>query len=542
MLTRLEAQIHKELPLHPNIVFLKEWFEDSMAVYLVLRRCLHGDLYDMIARPRSKNVGKGQATSQGLPTTVLKRYMLQIIDAVQTCHQNGVYHRDLKPENILLDGDLLEDGYPALALLGDFGLATKNNFSTELGLGTRAYLAPECLDEGIDGYLSAPSDVFALALVALQLVFPGIRLWNSTSYDDRDYQSFVEALRQSQFHDKGGLYQHRHGDHGVYSNRPICRWFTSRHPHISVGFQRILTKVLDPNPDRRISLLEFRKLIDRLDQFACVRTPSLLVTSLRPHHSPATRKAPAAPLEPPSPTYPREMVVALPNFGLRQMSSCSDISDMDFNDVMGTMTDSETQSPDMTDWEESFSSESIPPSQSRDTLGRVSVPTLIPNGAATPVAPSKGFVAEGKRPWDIKSHLTSLLQQEKEQSPAKSFENRSHHSIIKLSQIDWTELDDEDEFGGDGTNVCDWIMGTVPNSSTKSKSKAVEPTLESSATKPASNVTIPAPYCMIPKLRQVSIDSGIGASLLTTGRCTPIHWELDSDDVAFQLNQLKLKE
>ncbi|KAI9216460.1 kinase-like domain-containing protein, partial [Blastocladiella britannica] len=141
-LTRLEVSIHASVPRHPNIVRLLEWHEDADALYLVLERCDYGDLFDLVLAP--------PATPANTP----------IASALAACHSVGVFHRDLKPENVLLAGPLDAQGYPLVARLADFGLATRESFSLELGLGTRSYLAPECLDDRLDGYVSAPADVF----------------------------------------------------------------------------------------------------------------------------------------------------------------------------------------------------------------------------------------------------------------------------------------------------------------------------------------------------------------------------------------------
>ncbi|ORZ40108.1 kinase-like domain-containing protein [Catenaria anguillulae PL171] len=207
-LTKLEVDIHANLPSHPHLVGLKEWFEDASALYLVMDRCDYGDLYDLVAASSSPSSKKSPLSSssspsptrRGLPDAITHRYLTQMTQALDTCHKHGVYHRDLKPENMLLAGPLDRQGYPMSAKLADFGLATRDPFSTELGLGTRSYLAPECLDESIDGYASAPADVFALALVALQLSHPGVRLWKATVADDREWAAWVRAVNEQQSH------------------------------------------------------------------------------------------------------------------------------------------------------------------------------------------------------------------------------------------------------------------------------------------------------------------------------------------------------
>jgi serine/threonine protein kinase len=86
-----ELVLHGQLGLHPNIVNLIESFETDAHIYLVLEFCPRGDLYEAI---RS---GHGP-----LETEHVRRFMLELVDAVAYMHANGIYHRDIKPENIFL--------------------------------------------------------------------------------------------------------------------------------------------------------------------------------------------------------------------------------------------------------------------------------------------------------------------------------------------------------------------------------------------------------------------------------------------------------
>jgi serine/threonine protein kinase len=90
--------------------------------------------------------------------------MLQLVDAVEYMHANGVYHRDIKPENILLDKN-------GALKLGDFGLATMDGWSYEAAVGSDRYMAPEQYEPGHNGYSPAKADIWAIGICLLNILF-----------------------------------------------------------------------------------------------------------------------------------------------------------------------------------------------------------------------------------------------------------------------------------------------------------------------------------------------------------------------------------
>jgi serine/threonine protein kinase len=148
-----ELACHAILKHHDHLVNLVHHFETEAHTYLVLEYCSQGDLYEAIRMDRGP-----------LQTEHVRRFMLQLISAVQHMHANGLFHRDIKPENIFLTQD-------GSVKLGDFGLATKSLWSYESCVGSDRYMAPEQYDSAGMGYSPAQADIWSIGVCLLNVLF-----------------------------------------------------------------------------------------------------------------------------------------------------------------------------------------------------------------------------------------------------------------------------------------------------------------------------------------------------------------------------------
>ncbi|CAH2054455.1 unnamed protein product, partial [Iphiclides podalirius] len=132
--SKCERQVMREIEIqshikHPNILRLLTWFHDERRIYLVVEFAAGGELYKHLT-----NSPKGR-----FPEARAAKYIYQVADAVEYCHQRHVIHRDIKPENILVafNGDLK---------LADFGWSVHAPSERRKTMcGTLDYLPPEMI-------------------------------------------------------------------------------------------------------------------------------------------------------------------------------------------------------------------------------------------------------------------------------------------------------------------------------------------------------------------------------------------------------------
>ncbi|KAF8504894.1 kinase-like domain-containing protein [Russula emetica] len=120
-----ETHLHARVSSHENILTFHREINAGSYAFFVYDLCA-GDLHSVISK-------HGFFREDEL----IKRVIIQIIDALDFCHSRGVYHRDLKPENVLVSsmtGDI--DIFVA-----DFGLATTSKI-TASSCGTPCFMSP----------------------------------------------------------------------------------------------------------------------------------------------------------------------------------------------------------------------------------------------------------------------------------------------------------------------------------------------------------------------------------------------------------------
>ncbi|XP_076904952.1 CBL-interacting serine/threonine-protein kinase 14-like [Bidens hawaiensis] len=194
---------------HPNIVRLHEVLANQKKIYFVLEFAEGGELFSKVAKCRFSE-------------DLSRRYFQQLISAVGYCHSRGVYHRDLKLENLLLDEKWN-------LKVNDFGLSAVTNYQNQIqsdGLlhtmcGTPAYVAPEIFAK--KGYDGAKVDIWSCGIILYVL---------STGY--------------LPFNDPNLMVMYRKIYKGEFR---VPKW-------ISRDLKRFLSRLLDTNPETRITIKE----------------------------------------------------------------------------------------------------------------------------------------------------------------------------------------------------------------------------------------------------------------------------------------------
>lgn len=121
-----EIQLHYQASYHPNVVSLVKVMDAPDCTFVVIEFCPEGDLFSNITE-KGKYIGNDE---------LARSVFLQILSAVEHCHDQGIYHRDLKPENVLVTD------HGMTVKLADFGLATTASVTSDYGCGSTFYMSP----------------------------------------------------------------------------------------------------------------------------------------------------------------------------------------------------------------------------------------------------------------------------------------------------------------------------------------------------------------------------------------------------------------
>nr|XP_058915912.1 cyclin-dependent kinase-like 3 [Kogia breviceps] len=149
---------------HENLVNLIEVFRQKKKIHLVFEFIDHTVLDEL-------------QHCHGLESKRLRKYVFQILRAIEYLHNNNIIHRDIKPENILVSQS-------GITKLCDFGfartLAAPGDIYTDY-VATRWYRAPELVLK--DPSYGKPVDIWALGCMIIEMATGNPYLPSSSDLD-----------------------------------------------------------------------------------------------------------------------------------------------------------------------------------------------------------------------------------------------------------------------------------------------------------------------------------------------------------------------
>lgn len=144
------TDIFKEIDIimtlrHPNIIYMKEYFEENGRVYVVMEFLAGGELLEALLSKEKGEDGNEPHYSERDARIIFK----QLLEAVKYMHDKQIVHRDLKLENMLL----AKPNDINTIKIADFGLAKKYGHAALSTIcGTPQYVAPEVIKGGSTPY------------------------------------------------------------------------------------------------------------------------------------------------------------------------------------------------------------------------------------------------------------------------------------------------------------------------------------------------------------------------------------------------------
>lgn len=239
---------------HPNIVETIRLCTDHGRWNHVMEYCSEGDLYTLVNKKYLK------ADDREKDRLCLFKQLLQGINYL---HANGIAHRDIKLENLLLTADsklkitdfgvseVFSGTHPGVREAG--GQCGQNMGEVRRcapGIcGSMPYIAPEVITKAGE-YDPRALDVWSAAIVMVNLMF-GAPLWARAEVGKDANQNYISLVKGWEKWEA----KHTEGDRAITeSDYPAVFVFDTfvKPP----ALRRVLLQMLNPNPDKRISMAD----------------------------------------------------------------------------------------------------------------------------------------------------------------------------------------------------------------------------------------------------------------------------------------------
>jgi casein kinase II subunit alpha len=178
-----------------------------------------------------------------------KIFMYKMLKILHTIHTCGIIHRDIKPQNIIIEKDTNR------IYLIDFGISDFYQFGTKMTFkaGTKSYKAPELL-LNLETY-NYGVDIWSLGCIFLESIFRKPSIFYDET-DDKIISRQINILGYNSYHfylDKININLGKYRDISKLDIEKFIGSINIYDKTINENEIDLLEKMLDPNPERRIT-------------------------------------------------------------------------------------------------------------------------------------------------------------------------------------------------------------------------------------------------------------------------------------------------
>jgi len=168
---------------HPNILSLKDYYEDRKNIYIITECCNGGDLLNYIEERNKEKVQISEKIAAKITKT--------IAEGIRYLNFFGVIHRDIKPENIMFED---KNDIKSLKII-DLGVSQALTYGEVASepIGTDGYISPEIY---MHHNYSFKIDVWALGIILYIMITGGILPFDDDQMDNKVIGKKVVYLQQ----------------------------------------------------------------------------------------------------------------------------------------------------------------------------------------------------------------------------------------------------------------------------------------------------------------------------------------------------------